>query len=149
MDRLKHCRNTPAVVAAIALLTVLALACYSGCGRPSGPHRFRVQGSATFAGKPIPVGDIIFEPDSTAGNKGPQGMATIRDGKYVTESSKGVIGGPHRIRITGYDGVSTDDSKPAKPLFPEFSATADFPKAASEKDFDVPANWKGDAGRGR
>lgn len=118
----------------------LALA---GCG-DSGPKRYQVSGKVTYKGKPVPKGFITFEPDSSKGNEGPGGGAEIVDGEYSTESGKGVLGGPYRVKIVGYDGVPTRQSgeelPDGKPLFIPYETTVDFPKESTEKDFDVPAN---------
>ncbi len=124
----------------VALGTVGLL---TGCGGPSGPERYDLSGTVQFAGQPIPAGQIVFEPDSSKGNSGPQGFAEIRDGKYDTrKEGRGTIGGPHRVRITGYDGVSLDEMHPAKALFAEYQTTVDLPKKGGTHDFDVPAGAK-------
>ncbi len=99
----------------------------------------------TFAGKPVPVGTISFEPDSSQGNRGPGSVAQIKDGKYST-GGKGPTGGPHIVRITGSDGVpSTIDGRPdgmflpeGKALFAPYETKVDLPKGATTKDFEVP-----------
>jgi hypothetical protein len=93
----------------------------------------------TFDGKPVPAGQIVFEPDAGSDNSGAQGFAEIRDGKYDTRGGTGVIGGPHRVRIAGFDRFSEDENDPPKPLFPEYVITEDLPKETTTKDFDVPA----------
>jgi hypothetical protein len=111
-----------------------------GCdGGGSGPERFDLSGAVNFDGKPVPFGQIVFEPDSSAGNSGPQGFAEIRDGKYDTKAGgKGTVGGAHVIRITGSEGESRDENNPAEVLFSDYETTADLPKEDSTKDFDVP-----------
>jgi hypothetical protein len=76
-----------------------------GCGE-SGPKRFRLSGTASFDGRPIPYGDVLFTPDGAKQNSGPQGIAQIRDGKYDTAGAdgKGIAGGPTVIRVTGLTG---------------------------------------------
>jgi len=111
-----------------------------GCG---GGKSYHVSGKASFAGKPIPVGKIYFTPDAAKGNSGATGYADIKDGKYDTSAAggMGIIGGPMIVRIEGSDGVKIDEERPGgKPLFPEYQKAEDFPKAATTKDFDVPAS---------
>lgn len=125
----------------VALVMVMCGAVtWLGCGGADGPTRYELSGSVTFDGNPVPAGQIVFEPDSASGNSGVQGYAEIRDGKYDTRDGKGVIGGPHQVRVTGFDRFSEDESDPAKPLFPEYVITEDLPKETTTKDFDVPAN---------
>ena len=59
------------------LLAILA----TGCG-PTGPQRYEHWGSITFQGRPIPAGEIRFDPDLT-GNDGPAGYAVIKNGQFA------------------------------------------------------------------
>src|SRR5262245_22357071 len=88
------------VACGLALLGLVALV---GCRGDSGQNRFRVSGTVTFGGKPIAQGDVLFTPDGSKQNSGPQGIATIRDGQFDTAAAngKGVAGGPTVIRVTG------------------------------------------------
>lgn len=132
------------------LAVAAATAALTGCG-DGGPPRYRVSGSATYAGQPIPAGSIVFQPDGAKGNKGPAGFATIKDGKYDTrEGGKGVIGGPHQVRIAGFDGVKKEDMPDGAPLFPEFNTDLDLPKDKDfQKDFDVPKGGTAPAARAK
>lgn len=114
----------------------------AGCGGPTGPERYQVSGSVQYEGKPVPVGTIVFEPDSSKGNSGPACYAQITAGRYMSESGKGVIGGPHVVRIDGADGVPADEMPQGQPLFPEYQTTIDLPKADSTQDFVVPMSRK-------
>jgi hypothetical protein len=97
------------------------------------PKRFRVHGSAKFDGQPIPYGDVLFTPDGSKKNSGPQGIAHIRDGKYDTSASegKGFGGGPTVVRITGFSG-------PGGKLLCEVEMQVDLPKGDTPHDIDVP-----------
>lgn len=124
-------------IVASSLLFVLL-----GCGGESGPARIDLQGSATFDGQPIPYGQIMFIPDSSKGNKGPAGTATIKDGKYSTVGSgKGIVGGPHTLRVSAFDGKEdTAAELPfGTPLFPDYELKADLPtpESGGTADFDV------------
>jgi hypothetical protein len=114
----------------------------AGCGgSDEGPARADVSGTVTFKGQPLPIGKIIFEPDTSKGNSGPQAFADIKDGKYSTaEGGKGTVGGPHVIRINGWDGKPSNDVETlGKLLFVDFTVNEDLPKdAATTKDIDVP-----------
>jgi len=111
-----------------------------GCGGDDGPRRYNLSGTVTFDGKPIPAGSIIFQPDSSAGNSGPQGAAEIRDGRYDTADGKRLVGGPHIVRITGFEGVAESEMDVVPPLFPEYQTKADLPKESGTMDFEVPAD---------
>lgn len=123
----------------LLLLLASLLWCGVGCGN-KGPTRFRAQGEVTFNGKPVPYGQIIFEPDSSQGNTGPQGFADIREGKYDTTAAKGTIGGPHLVRISGFNSQSTDESNPSPPLFPEYQSKLDLPAGDTTQNFTIPAS---------
>jgi hypothetical protein len=116
-----------------------------GCGGGNaGPTLYQLSGTVTFAGKPVPAGTILFEPDVAKGNRGPAGFATIRDGKFDTrEGGKGTVGGPHTARITGMEaplpeGVPVEEAR-VKSLFSEYAAPVDLPKEDATHDFEVPA----------
>jgi len=122
-------------------IACLAFTCYSGCG--SGERRYDLSGTVTFKGQPVPEGYITFEPDASQGNRGGPGHAKILDGKYDTslEADSGILGGPHVIRITGFDkkvsGVSGSEVQLPKSLFTEYTLSQDLPKKNSKIDFDV------------
>jgi hypothetical protein len=125
------------------LIAALAMCMIGGCGSsPEGPPRFQISGRVTFDGKPVPKGFISFEPDTQAGNKGPGGGAPILNGQYKTERERGVVGGPHLVRIVGYGGVSEtvegEQLADGKPLFETFETKFDFPKQHGTADFQVP-----------
>ena len=114
----------------------LALALTAGCNSDSGPQRFHLSGEVTFAGEPIPAGDVLFTPDGAKGNSGPQGIATIRDGKYDTraEGGKGIGGGATVVRVTGLGGPS------GTKLLCEYEYRVDLPKEDSTHKVEVPAS---------
>ena len=76
--------------------------------------------------------------DSAKGNKGPQGFANVRDGKYDTNSpdGKGIAGGPTVIRLTGF-------SAPGGKLICEYEYQVDLP--AQNGTLKVEAPGKGNA----
>jgi hypothetical protein len=127
----------------LALLSCLS---FVGCG--SGERRYDVSGTVTFKGQPIPEGYITFEPDASQGNRGGPGHAKILNGKYDTslEADSGILGGPHVIRITGFDkkvsGVSGSEVQLPKSLFTDYTVTQDLPKKNSKIDFEVKIDAK-------
>lgn len=110
----------------------------TGCEQP----KHHVSGKVTFKNEPVPAGHIFFDPDATKSNDGPQGFATIKDGRYDTaaEGGKGVIGGPYVVRIRAYDGKAAEELPLGRPLFGHFTESIELPKSQSTKDFDVPEN---------
>ncbi len=118
------------------LLTSSLLFVTAGCGSSeTGPDRFRVSGEVTFDGKPVPAGSIDFE---TA--NGPPGGAQIVNGKFDTNSGKGVVGGPHSVVIQGFDGNGANPGELGQPIFKPFRIEFDFPKEESTHQFEVPAS---------
>lgn len=119
-------------------LVAVAAALAAGCGR--GERLYHVQGMVTFAGKPVPKGTIVFEPDTSRGNRGSAGFAQIVQGRYDTRvgEGKGTVGGPHLVRILGLDGIPRGELVNGSPLFPEYNTTADLPQADTTLDFQVP-----------
>lgn len=120
---------------------VLLAAFVTGCG-PSGPVVFHRSGTVTFAGQPIPLGKIYFDPDVGAGGTGPSGFADIVDGKFDTSSGagKGSSHGPMTVRVTGFSKENPDKiSGFGSPLFVEYATKADLPAKSSEYTIDVPA----------
>jgi hypothetical protein len=101
-----------------------------------------VTGAVTYGGQPVPKGFITFEPDAAAGNSGPGGGAPIENGRYSTGLEAGVVGGDYTVKIVGYDGVPTkmegETLADGKSLFAPYQANVEFPKEATEKNFDVP-----------
>ena len=140
------------VPAHLCRLSVLALlASVAGCGGgDDGPERFKLSGTVTYDGKPVPTGFVTLIPDIAAGNSGPGGGAAIINGRFETSDGKGSVGGPHRIRIVGYSGIPThmegEDLPDGVPLFPQFETTATLPKQYSEHNFEIP-KFDGDIGQ--
>lgn len=121
-----------AVVMAVVGFTV-------GCSRQP-PGRFEISGSVTFAGKPVPVGQISFEPDSAKGNRGPQALARIENGRYRTQPMKGSVAGPVRITVTGYDGLRKGETPFGTALFKPFTTEQVLPAESNTLDIVVPTN---------
>lgn len=135
-------RNGITVCLCLAVLSLL------GCGG-SGLKLQDVKGKVTFAGKPIAYGTLEFIPDTARGNKGPAGNAEIVNGEYSTRNvgGRGVVTGPHVVRITGYEEKpvgSKDETVPSTskpPLFSGYSVNVDG--FLAEQNFDVPESAKG------
>lgn len=130
--------GTPTLFAfGIAVVAALGMV---GCSPAAkGPVRHAISGAITFGGDPVPVGTIAFEPDAAAGNTGPAGYGDIKNGKYVTQGRFGAVGGPHIVRIEGFDPPDpADPNASPRPLFREYTTKIDLPRESSKQDFDVP-----------
>jgi hypothetical protein len=113
-------------------LVLLTLGC--GAGDATSIH---LNGTVTHKGQPVPRGQIMFAPDTAKGNSGPGSMAVIKDGKYSTKEGLAIVGGPHIVRIEGFDGVPDGDNADGAPLFPTYKIEADLPTSSGKVDFDV------------
>jgi len=131
-------------IAAMCIALFAAIGCSSS---DDGPRRYRVSGEVLYDGKPLPAGKIFFAPDTAAGNSGPGGYTDIVDGQYDTDwdHAKGVVPGPLKVRIEGFDGQSSakNDFHPkGNMLFPVYRDEIDVPEEASVHDFDIPLDPK-------
>ena len=116
----------------LAAAILLAVGAALGCSE-SGPKAYQVSGSVTLDGQPIPHGEVLFTPDASQKNSGPQGIAVIHDGKYDTRlaGGKGMAGGPTVIRVNGLSG-------PGGKTLCEHELNADLPRADTPYDINVP-----------
>jgi hypothetical protein len=89
---------TPPISSRRLVGLALALAA-AGCGR--GPARVPVSGTVTLGGEPVPNGFVILDPDPAGGgDRGPQGHAPIRAGRFDTaDGGQGVSAGPVVVRV--------------------------------------------------
>ncbi len=123
------------------VLYAVLLVVLVGCS--NSERRYRLSGSVTFKGAPVPEGYIVFEPDGSKGNKGGPGRAKILDGKYDTGlvDGVGVLGGPHLVRISGFDkkitGATAAEVALPKSLFTDHTRTEDLPTQDGILDFSV------------
>jgi hypothetical protein len=126
-------RRTAAWLNAVAIIISSA----AGCSRPGQTNLYEVAGRATFAGRAIPAGRIVFEPDTARGAGGMVSIADIRAGFYRTRPGRGFGGGPCVVTIYGSDGtMPTEEHDTA--LFPPWRTMLDLPQADCNHDFTVP-----------
>jgi hypothetical protein len=121
-------------------MTASLVACLLGCSEKSdGLQRYALSGAATLAdGKPIPMGELMLEPDTSVGNKGPASTVQIRDGQYSLPADQGVVGGKYIATIVAYDGVPFGESTQGKPLIKApHVEKIDLPAEDSTRDFKV------------
>ena len=89
-------------------------------------------------GKPVPAGEMNFEPDGQAGNKGPASMTSIENGKYSLPLEQGIMGGNYNVTILPFDGVAFGESLQGKPLIKQpYVEKVDFPKENGTHDFKI------------
>ncbi len=115
------------------LLTLLLAASAIGCG-PKGPQRYEHWGTITFQGKPIPAGEIRFDPD-LVGNDGPAGYAVIKNGQFDTRlrSESGAGAGKYRARVFAADGIEAPEAPVGKMIFSsQVEISLDLPAADSD-----------------
>jgi len=133
------------VVCLIILLFLFTQVC-SGCGsrQSDGPRRYSVQGEITFKGKPVPAGQIHFQPDRKKGNSGPTTIVNIAEGKFATGKGRGVVGGAYIVQVTGYDSNihGPEYSLDKEPLFPLYEYADNFPMENSTIQIEVPVAQK-------
>lgn len=109
-----------------------------GCRNSRSVDRYSLAGSVTFRGEPVPSGRVTFEPDVELGNGGPGSSAFIFDGRFSTAAGKGHCGGPHVIRILGFDKGKDSDEGTGHALFAEHIVRLDLPHGDSQQEFVVP-----------
>jgi hypothetical protein len=129
-----------------ATLTLMLLSCgllaMEGCSK-SKVDRHNLSGQVTYRGEPIPVGLIVFEPDASKGNRGPQGYAQIFEGRYETEKfGKGAMTGALRVEISGFPPGDGSAGDPNMPLFPPYKTHVEITDDTTTLDFDVPSPAK-------
>ncbi|HBO44562.1 MAG TPA: hypothetical protein DD670_11630 [Planctomycetaceae bacterium] len=132
-------QRLPLHVATTLVILACGLLVGEGCGK-STVKRHNLSGQVTFQGKPIPVGLIVFEPDATKGNRGPQGFAQIFDGRYETDKfGKGAIVGALNVEITGFPPGDGSAGSPNVPLFPPYKTSVQISEETTTLNFEVPA----------
>jgi len=96
-----------------------------------------------YDGKPLPFGSIVFDPDPSKGNAGPQGTASIKDGVYDTsKGGTGSVGGSMIVTITGSTHEVVIEGGEGHYLFLPYQTTKDLPLETTTADFEVPKNPK-------
>ena len=134
-----------ATLARSACVFLLATLVSTGCGPRD---RYALSGSVTFDGKPIPAGTITFVPFGAGKPGRTAAFCEIKAGKYDTKTGRNPGSGPHRVMISGCDGVPyqsqmgeiVENHPMGKQLFPTHLVEIDVPEEnGSVFDFAVPA----------
>jgi hypothetical protein len=124
----------------LSLGVLTALMLLPGCG--GGPRLHHISGEVLFDGKPVPAGEIFFDPDASKQHDGPQGFARIENGRFDTrQGGIAVAPGPHVVRILGFDGRSRPEAELifGRQLFPEHHVPTDIPDRETTLNFQIPA----------
>ena len=122
---------------------ILATLLTAGCGAETASDVYTVSGNISYDGKPLPKGNISFEPDASKNNQGPGATAEINDGKYEMMPGKGISGGAYVLVINGYDGVPVASGEGGmdpngKMLFQSYRTTVDLPRENTTRDLEIP-----------
>ncbi|WP_437221794.1 hypothetical protein SH661x_002481 [Planctomicrobium sp. SH661] len=127
----------------LRIVLLLAVLSMTGCGagNQEGPKRFVIRGDVNFNGVPVPKGSVLFAPDDSKGNSGPGTLVRIEEGRFTMTRPQGVIGGPHVLTISGFDGVQPPGvfAPDGTTLFPPYKLEKDLPASDSTITIDVPA----------
>ncbi|WDI43985.1 hypothetical protein [Bremerella sp. P1] len=130
--------------ARLTCITIAAslLLCQAVGGCNFGDSTVHLTGKVTYDGKPVPRGTITFSPDTQQGNSGHGSKAIINDGTYTTRESFGLVGGPHVVRIEGFDGIAHGDNSDGKLLFRAHEESYDLPMESGDYDFEISTSTK-------
>ncbi len=131
--------SPPRISWPVQLLAMAVFSSLLGCGQ-AGPERYTISGKITYDGQPVPLGEVIFEPDGSQGNSGPQCRASIRQGIYETRAGKGAVAGPMIVKVIGFEQPTGEGRFPgveafSLPLFPTFETRHEVP--AHDSTFDI------------
>jgi hypothetical protein len=113
----------------------------ASCGCQRGPEEVHVHGTVTFNGAPVPLGQVIIQPDGTKENRGHQGFALIKNGQFDTrgEKGRGGIHGAVKVLVSGGNGVGVEALVPyGEKLFEEYQFPAEIPAEGTELNIEVP-----------
>jgi hypothetical protein len=108
-----------------------------GCGTNS---LHPLSGTATYNGKPIPYGSIMFEPDNEKGTFGSGGIADIVNGQYKTRKNGGIGMGVYHVTIYGFDStLNTNNSMDADvSMFRPYATNIEISLETKTWNFNVP-----------
>ncbi|MDR0336009.1 MAG: hypothetical protein LBI18_02865 [Planctomycetaceae bacterium] len=107
-----------------------------GCN-PAGLPTYPISGTVLYNNEFVPGGQIVFTPDSSKGNFGPQCIVSIVDGNY-NSAPAGTIGGAMIVEISGvHDYKETDEGRLGKTFFSSHEERFEIPRKPFQKDFNV------------
>jgi len=122
-------------VAVMMCVVIMPSGCYQ-----AGPTFYQVSGKVTHNGQPVPMGEVIFTPNSAEGNSGPSVVCSIVDGEYRSPPQRGVVGGKYIAVVSGFKkSIPSNDptaSEFGARLFPVRREVLELPSQNSELNFD-------------
>ena len=95
----RHTTCAGCLVLPVRLAFLLAGALMAGCSG-SGPERYEVSGSVTFAGAKVAEGTIALVPIENT--EGPKVGTNIQQGQYHIDRSGRPVAGRHRVEISSF-----------------------------------------------
>jgi hypothetical protein len=119
----------------VLILYFVVICC--GCESSSLKY-YPISGTVTYNGESFPHGTLVFTPDSSKGNSGPQCITSIINGKYYTEKN-GLLAGPVIVEISGTHALTTDgpNGPSGLSLFSGFEERFEMPSKPFQKDFNI------------
>lgn len=115
--------------------------CLAGCSASTNElDRYAISGEVTFKGQPVKYGTLTLEPDAQKGNTGPASMAEIKDGKFMVDATRGILGGAYVARLTGYGDAPEStgaDTSFGEPLFNEREVRLELPAEKTTYSFEI------------
>lgn len=102
------------------------------------PKRYPVSGTVTYNDELVPGGSLVFTPDSSQGNSGPQSIVSIVGGRYDS-GKEGPIAGPMIVEVSGVHDMKPDgpNGPAGAPLFGGHKERFEMPAKPFQKDFSV------------
>ncbi len=112
-----------------------------GCGKPAASQGGIVRGEATFQGRALAGGLIVFVPNAERGCSGKLHTATVGpEGQYqLADGAKAVAPGWYRVALAdpvGWSGSEWSQAFPAALRRPDLSGIEREVKAGQEHTFD-------------
>ena len=120
------------------LIGVAALALIGAIGCGPSQRGNTVSGNVTYAGQPLAVGAVQFQPvDETVASVAPFTMAAVVGGRYETPRNRGVGAGPYIARVLPCDVTAGAPPPGAVQFFPD-ELRVELPDERCEVNIDVP-----------
>ena len=135
--------HRPLGLCSALVLVLMAVAAAPGCwgGDPYAVKTVSAAGTATYQGKPVSKGTILFQP---VDEKGRPASGTIDDGKFTLTTYRegdGAVPGKHRVAVVATEERKTKDGDTTvKYLIPEQYASAE----TSGVEVEVPPGGSSD-----
>jgi hypothetical protein len=125
----------------VLALTVVAAVSGCGGGDPYAVKTVSAAGTATYQGKPVSKGTILFQP---VDEKGRPASGTIEDGKFTLTTYRegdGAVPGKHKVAVVVTEEKKTKDGDTTvKYIIPERYASAE----TSGVEVEVPPGGSSD-----